>query len=58
MMDYVSKIIELETTGLSEEDVAELFQYLIDNAIIDGLQGSYQRTAKYLIEQGYCHLRD
>lgn len=53
-MDIVDAIIALETGELSDEGTIELFQELIDSGKIHGLQGSYQRMAEALIEQGYC----
>lgn len=53
-MDIVDAIIELETGELSDDRTIELFQELIDTGKISGLQGSYQRMATALIEQGYC----
>lgn len=35
-----------------EETFLESFQFLLDNNLIHHLQGSYQRTAFALIEQG------
>jgi hypothetical protein len=33
----------------------ENFQKMIDSGIVWQLQGFYSRTAKRLIEAGYCH---
>lgn len=53
--DLVSAIIQLETGEMMEEEIIELFQHLIDTGKIEGLQGSYGRTAQQLIEAGLCH---
>lgn len=34
--------------------IIDAWQSLIDNAVVWGLQGSYGRTAKSLIERGVC----
>ena len=52
--DYVSAIIEYESGLMPYDETIELFQYLIDTGIVWNLQGSYQRLAKYLIENGEC----
>ena len=41
----------------SEEETIEFFQSLIDSGLVWQLQGSYGRTAMFLIEQGYCEER-
>ena len=41
----------------SEEEYIKAWQYLIDNELLCGLQGSFGRTAQALIEQGVCHER-
>jgi hypothetical protein len=42
---------------MEDEEVIEFFQMLIDTNRIYSLQGSYQRTAAYLIEDGHCVVR-
>lgn len=53
-MMNVDKIIAYENGELSEDQVIELFQELIDTGLAWNLQGHYGRTAAYLIDQGYC----
>lgn len=53
----VDFIIDYEAGVLSEEEVIEGFQQLIDNGIVWSLQGHYGRTAATLIESGTCRLR-
>lgn len=53
----VTFILDYEAGVLSEEEVIEGFQHLIDNGIVWSLQGSYGRTAATLIAAGHCQLR-
>lgn len=54
MKTTVDKIIAYEQGELNEDETIEFFQELIDSGLAWGLQGSYGRTASYLIEEGYC----
>ena len=38
-----------------QDDIVSAFQYLIDTGLVWQLQGFYGRTAKRLIDEGYCH---
>ena len=38
-----------------EAEYIAAWQQLIDTGLAWSLQGWFGRTAKYLIEQGYCH---
>jgi hypothetical protein len=53
-MDTLQFIMDYEDGSLSEEQVIEGFQDLINTGIVWELQGSYGRMAKSLIEQGLC----
>jgi len=53
-MDQVDKIIAFEQGDLEFEAVIELFQELIDSGLVWQLQGSYGRTARALIDEGWC----
>lgn len=53
-MSQINKIIAYEQGNLDEEGILELFQELIDSGLAWKLQGSYGRTAKALIDAGYC----
>lgn len=55
MADLFQKIIDYEDGQLELEQIIELFQEIIDTGLVWQLQGHYGRTAKDLIEQGYCH---
>lgn len=52
--DTVGFIMDAEMGVLDDEQLIEGVQHLIDTGIIRGLQGSWQRIAHSLIEQGYC----
>jgi hypothetical protein len=41
----------------SYEKQIEAWQFLIDNDLVNRLQGSYGRGARQLIERGICHER-
>ena len=49
----VGKIIAFENGELNEEDTIEMFQEMIDDGSVWGLQGFYGRTAAALIEEGH-----
>lgn len=53
--DRVSQIMAYESGLLEDDDVAELFQDLIDSGVVWTLQGCYGRTAQAMIEAGHCH---
>lgn len=53
--DLVTAIIAFEQGEMEREDIVDLFQHLIDTGMVWQLQGFYGRTAKDLIEEGYCH---
>lgn len=50
----VAGIIRYESGELTEEECITFFQNGIDTGIVWKLQGSYGRTARYLIDTGYC----
>ena len=50
--DTADFIMAYESGELSEEEIIAGFQKLLDNNLIDGLQGTYQRMARDLIEAG------
>jgi hypothetical protein len=47
------KLISYECGEMSDAEVIALFSDLIKTGMINGLQGSYQRTAHYLITHGF-----
>ena len=53
-MCVTDKIIDNENGKLTDEEVVEFFQYLIDSKMVYNLQGHYQRMAKLLIDEGLC----
>lgn len=54
MRDVVGEIIEYESGEMEEDATISLFQELINNGMAWTLQGSYGRTARRLIDAGYC----
>lgn len=50
--DYVGAIIDYEQGALDEDEVLELFQYLVKTGLAWQLQGSYGRTAQHLLDEG------
>lgn len=52
--DVVEFIMAYECGELDDEKIIEGFQNLIDSGMVWQLQGSYGRTARALIEHGYC----
>ena len=53
-MTMLDQVIAYEQGELDEEGIIDLFQELITSGMAWKLQGSYGRTAKALIEAGYC----
>jgi hypothetical protein len=53
-MTMLNQIIAYEQGELDEEGIIDLFQELINSGMAWKLQGSYGRTAKALIDAGYC----
>lgn len=53
-MDNLSAIMAYEDGQLTEEEVIDLFQSLIDSGLAWRLQGHYGRTAAALIDAGFC----
>jgi len=52
--DLVDFFIEFESGTLDGDQIIEGFQYLINTRLINNLQGSYQRMAQQLIDNGLC----
>ena len=50
----VDDIIRYEQGEMSDDEIIEFFQGLIDSGACWTLQGHYGRTAASLIEQGLC----
>lgn len=48
--DLVGAVIDFENGDMSEDDIIDLFQYLVDTGLAWKLQGSYGRMAAQLIE--------
>jgi hypothetical protein len=52
-MEFVDKIIAFETGELDDDATIALFQELVDTGLAWSLQGSYGRTARYLLDEGF-----
>jgi hypothetical protein len=52
-MDVLGMMMSFENGELDDDQVLELFQHLIDTGLAWQLQGSYGRTARHLIDNGY-----
>ena len=55
-MNSVDFIIDYESKSLTEDEIIEGFQQMIDSGLAFQLQGHYQRTARALIDAGLCTL--
>jgi hypothetical protein len=53
-MSNIDFIIDYESGNLSEEEIIQGFQEMIDSGLVWQLQGHYGRVAKQLIDEGYC----
>lgn len=51
---HIDQIIAFEQGELDEDQIIEMFQQGIDSGLVWQLQGSYGRTARHLIDAGYC----
>lgn len=55
--NMIDEMIKYENGEMNFEQTVTFFQGLIDDGIVWKLQGHYCRTAKALIEEGYCFTR-
>ena len=53
-MDTVDFIIAFESGDVTEQELIEGFQKLIDSGVVWTLQGFYGRTAQALIDNELC----
>ena len=53
-MTMLNQVIAYEQGELDEEGIIDMFQQLINSGMAWKMQGSYGRTAKALIDAGYC----
>ena len=53
-MTMINQVIAYEQGELDEEGIIDMFQQLINSGLAWEMQGSYGRTAKALINAGYC----
>ena len=49
-----AKMMAFENGSLSEKEIAELFQSLIDSGQAWKMKGTYKRIAEHLIREGVC----
>ncbi len=54
-MDHVGFIMDYESGSLSDEEVIEGFQSLLDSGLVWQLQGSYGRMAAQLLDAGLIY---
>lgn len=54
-MDTLDFILAFESGDVTDKELIEGFQALIDDGIVWTLQGFYGRTACSLIDEGLCH---
>ena len=55
MLSMSNRIFMFENGELEDHEVVELFQDLIESKLIFQLQGSYQRIAQDLVDQGVIY---
>ena len=53
-MSILNQVIAYEQGELDEEGIIDMFQELINSGMAWKMQGSYGRTAKALLDAGYC----
>lgn len=53
--DVVDDIIKFEDGNMTDDEVVDFIQNLIDTGLAWQLQGSYGRLADHLISEGLCH---
>ena len=51
-MNVLQGIMDYENGDMSNVEVLDFFQHLVNTGIINHLQGSYQRMASQLLEAG------
>jgi hypothetical protein len=54
-MDFIDRIIQLESGQMNTDELIKFFQEMIDDGMVWQLQGSYGRMAQALINGGACH---
>lgn len=50
--DILNRIVAYELNELTEGEIIDLFQEMVDTGLAWSLQGSYGRTANALIDEG------
>ena len=54
MKNMVESIVKFENGDMSESEVVDFFQEIINSGLVWQLQGFYGRIAEDLIEEGLC----
>lgn len=55
MSTHVDFIMQYESGECDDQEIIDGFQAMINDGTVWHLQGSYQRTACALIENGHCY---
>lgn len=55
--DVLDQLVAYECGELDDDATISFFQTIIDSGLVWQLQGSYGRTARRLIDDGYCQER-
>ncbi len=54
----VNKLIQFAAGLMSEQEIIDFFQELINDGTVWRLQGSYGRTSQHLIDAGLCFTKE
>tara|TARA_R100001509_G_scaffold59611_1_gene32839 strand:- start:190 stop:378 length:189 start_codon:yes stop_codon:yes gene_type:complete len=57
-MNLVDQIMKYESDEMTEEEVVDFFQELLDTGTLFHLQGHYQRYASALLHHGVIEIKD
>ncbi len=55
--DLIDRLIQYEEGDMELEEIADLFQQLVDSGMINSLQGHYHRMAEALAKDGWIKLK-
>lgn len=54
----IDKVIKYENGEMSEQEIIDFFQELVDSGMAWELQGSYGRMAMHLVESGLISMKN